>query len=136
MQIKAVHHIAIIASDYKRSLHFYTEILGLKMISEHYRASRQSYKTDLALSDGTYVVELFSFSSPPERVSHPEACGLRHLAFAVTDIEQAIHEMTANGIECEPIRIDEYTGRKFTFLQDPDQLPIELYEVESEGKGM
>lgn len=106
------------------------------MISEHYRASRQSYKTDLALSDGTYVVELFSFSSSPERVSYPEACGLRHLAFAVTDIEQAIHEMTANGIECESIRIDEYTGQKFTFLQDPDQLPIELYEVESEGKGM
>lgn len=132
MQIKAVHHIAIIASDYQRSLHFYTEILGLKMISEHYRASRESYKTDLALPDGTYVVELFSFPSPPQRVSRPEACGLRHLAFAVTDIEQAVLEMTAKGVECEPVRIDEYTGRKFTFLQDPDKLPIELYEVGTE----
>ena len=132
MQIKAVHHIAIIASDYQRSLHFYTEILGLKMISEHYWASRESYKTDLALPDGTYVVELFSFPSPPQRVSRPEASGLRHLAFAVTDIEQAVLEMTAKGVECEPVRIDEYTGRKFTFLQDPDKLPIELYEVGTE----
>ena len=130
MQLKAVHHIAIIASNYERSLYFYTEILGLKVLSEHYRVSRESYKTDLALPDGTYMVELFSFPSPPERVSRPEACGLRHLAFAVTNIEQAIKEITAKGVECEPIRIDEYTGRKFTFLQDPDQLPIELYETE------
>lgn len=130
MQSKAVHHIAIIASDYMQSLRFYTEILNLKIISEHYRDSRQSYKTDLALPDGTYVVELFSFPSPPQRVSHPEACGLRHLAFAVADIDKAIAEVTAKGVECEPVRIDEYTGRKFTFLQDPDKLPIELYEVQ------
>lgn len=130
MQIKAVHHIAIIASAYMQSLRFYTEILNLKIISEHYRDSRQSYKTDLALPDGTYVVELFSFPSPPQRVSHPEACGLRHLAFAVADIDKAIAEVTAKGVECEPVRIDEYTGRKFTFLQDPDKLPIELYEVQ------
>ena len=130
MQIKAVHHIAIIASDYMQSLRFYTEILNLKIISEHYRDSRQSYKTDLALPDGTYVVELFSFPSPPQRVSHPEACGLSHLAFAVADIDKAIAEVTAKGVECEPVRIDEYTGRKFTFLQDPDKLPIELYEVQ------
>ena len=130
MQIKAVHQIAIIASDYMQSLRFYTEILNLKIISEHYRDSRQSYKTDLALPDGTYVVELFSFPSPPQRVSHPEACGLRHLAFAVADIDKAIAEVTAKGVECEPVRIDEYTGRKFTFLQDPDKLPIELYEVQ------
>lgn len=134
MQIKAVHHIAIIASDYQKSLRFYTDILGLKKISEHYRASRESYKTDLALPDGTYVVELFSFPSPPQRVSRPEACGLRHLAFAVTNIEQAIKEITAKGVECEPIRIDEYTNKKFTFLQDPDKLPIELYEIESEDQ--
>ena len=91
---------------------------------------RDRYKTDLALPDGTYVVELFSFPSPPQRVSHPEACGLRHLAFAVADIDKAIAEVTAKGVECEPVRIDEYTGRKFTFLQDPDKLPIELYEVQ------
>lgn len=130
MQIKAVHHIAIIASNYMQSLRFYTEILDLKIISEHYRDSRQSYKTDLALQDGTYVVELFSFPSPPQRVSHPEACGLRHLAFAVADIDKAIAEVVAKGVECEPVRIDEYTGRKYTFLQDPDKLPIELYEVQ------
>lgn len=130
MQIKAVHHIAIIASDYMQSLRFYTEVLGLKIISEHYRDSRQSYKTDLALPDATYVVELFSFPSPPQRVSHPEACGLRHLAFAVADIDKAIAEVAAKGVECEPVRIDEYTGRKFTFLQDPDKLPIELYEAQ------
>ncbi len=130
MQIKAVHHIAIIASNYMQSLRFYTEILDLKIISEHYRDSRQSYKTDLALPDGTYVVELFSFPSPPQRVSHPEACGLRHLAFAVADIDKAIAEVVAKGVECEPVRIDEYTGRKYTFLQDPDKLPIELYEVQ------
>ena len=134
MQIKAVHHIAIIASDYQKSLRFYTDILGLKKISEHYRASRESYKTDLALPDGTYVVELFSFPSPPQRVSRPEACGLRHLAFAVTNIEQAIKEITAKGVECESIKIDEYTNKKFTFLQDPDKLPIELYEIESEDQ--
>lgn len=130
MQIKAVHHIAVIASDYMRSLRFYTEVLGLRVISEHYRDFRQSYKTDLALPDGTYVVELFSFPSPPQRVSHPEACGLRHLAFAVADIDKAIAEVTAKGVACEPVRTDEYTGRRFTFLQDPDKLPIELYEVE------
>lgn len=130
MQIKAVHHIAVIASDYMRSLRFYTEVLGLRVISEHYRDSRQSYKTNLALPDGTYVVELFSFPSPPQRVSHPEACGLRHLAFAVADIDKAIAEVTAKGVACEPVRTDEYTGRRFTFLQDPDKLPIELYEVE------
>ena len=134
MQIKAVHHIAIIASDYQKSLRFYTDILGLKKISEHYRASRESYKTDLALPDGTYVVELFSFPSPPQRVSRPEACGLRHLAFAVTNIEQAIKEIRAKGVECESIRIDEYTNKKFTFLQDPDKLPIELYEIEAEDQ--
>lgn len=134
MQIKAVHHIAIIVSDYQKSLRFYTDILGLKKISEHYRASRESYKTDLALPDGTYVVELFSFPSPPQRVSRPEACGLRHLAFAVTNIEQAIKEIRAKGVECESIRIDEYTNKKFTFLQDPDKLPIELYEIESEDQ--
>ena len=134
MQIKAIHHIAIIVSDYQKSLRFYTDILGLKKISEHYRASRESYKTDLALPDGTYVVELFSFPSPPQRVSRPEACGLRHLAFAVTNIEQAIKEIRAKGVECESIRIDEYTNKKFTFLQDPDKLPIELYEIESEGQ--
>lgn len=129
MPIVAVHHIAVIASDYARSLKFYTEVLGLKQAGEHYRAERRSYKSELTLPTGEYVVELFSFPQPPPRPSHPEACGLRHLAFAVDDIEAEVARLTAAGAECEPIRIDEFTGRRFTFLPDPDNLPIELYEA-------
>lgn len=125
--LKKIHHIAIICSDYVRSKQFYTAILGLEVMQEVYREARASYKCDLALN-GNYVVELFSFPDPPSRVSRPEAAGLRHLAFEVENIDQAVADLKAKGIETEAIRIDEYTGKRFTFFFDPDQLPIELYE--------
>jgi glyoxylase I family protein len=128
MSFLAIHHVAIICSDYERSKHFYTQILGLKIIAEAYRAERQSYKLDLAVADGTQL-ELFSFPNPPERPSRPEACGLRHLAFAVADVEQIKMDLEQKGIVVEPIRVDEYTGKKFTFFADPDGLPLEVYEV-------
>ena len=127
LQLNRVHHIAIICSDYRRSLDFYTRVLGFRVIAEHYRAERHSYKTDLALGDD-YVIELFSFPSPPARVSRPEAAGLRHLAFEVNDIDDAVKELDAQGIDHESIRTDEYTGKRFLFFADPDDLPIELYE--------
>ena len=130
MPFLAIHHVAIICSDYPRSKHFYTQILGFKIIAEAYRAERQSYKLDLAVADGTQL-ELFSFPNPPERPSRPEACGLRHLAFAVGDIEQLKKDLEQKGVAVEPIRIDEYTGKKFTFFADPDGLPLEIYEVTS-----
>lgn len=122
-----VHHIAIICSDYQKSKQFYTEILGLKIIREVYREARDSYKLDLAIGEN-YVIELFSFPNPPKRTSRPEACGLRHLAFEVNDIEGKRQELIAKGIEVEEIRIDEFTNKKFTFFSDPDDLPIEFYE--------
>ncbi|MES2675638.1 MAG: VOC family protein [Pseudomonadota bacterium] len=128
MQLNCIHHIAIICSDYPRSKYFYTEILGFRVIAEAYRAERQSYKLDLALVDGTQL-ELFSFPNPPSRPSTPEACGLRHLAFAVLDVTATKQELHSKGIAVEPIRIDEYTGKKFTFFKDPDGLPLELYEM-------
>lgn len=128
MLLHAVHHIAVICSDYARSLHFYTEVLGLRVLAEHYRKERESYKTDLALPHGNYVIELFSFPHPPRRVSRPEACGLRHLAFAVDNVPAAVAELQEKGVDCEAVRTDEYTGRRFAFLFDPDGLPIELYE--------
>ncbi len=127
LHLNKVHHIAIICSDYQRSLDFYTRVLGLKVLAEHYRAERQSYKTDLALGDD-YVVELFSFVAPPPRVSCPEAAGLRHLAFEVDNIAEALLDLDAMGIEHEEVRIDEFTGKHFVFFQDPDGLPIEMYE--------
>ena len=127
LHLNKVHHIAIICSDYQRSLHFYTHVLGLTVLAEHYRESRQSYKTDLALGD-EYVVELFSFPSPPPRVTRPEAAGLRHLAFEVDDIIETMQELDAMGVEHEEVRTDEYTGKRFLFFQDPDGLPIEVYE--------
>jgi glyoxylase I family protein len=127
LQLNKVHHIAIICSDYRRSLEFYTCVLGLRVLAEHYRAERQSYKTDLALGED-YVVELFSFPSPPPRPTRPEATGLRHLAFEVDDIDAAVNELDRLSIPHEAIRTDEYTDRRFLFLQDPDGLPIELYE--------
>ena len=130
MQLNNLHHVAIICSDYVRSKHFYSVTLGLRVVAEAYRAERQSYKLDLALPDGTQL-ELFSFPTPPARPSQPEACGLRHLAFAVTDVAETKHELESKGIAVEPIRIDEYTGKKFTFFKDPDGLPLELYEVKS-----
>ena len=126
--IKSIHHIAIICSDYQVSKKFYVEILGLKILAEHYRAERQSNKLDLKLGD-QYVIELFSFPNPPKRISKPEAAGLRHLAFAVDDLEKAIQHLKENDIETEPIRVDEFTSKRFTFFSDPDGLPLEFYEV-------
>lgn len=128
LQLSALHHIAIICSDYALSKKFYTQVLGFKVIQEVYRAERRSYKLDLELN-GTYLIELFSFPDPPNRVTRPEACGLRHLAFAVTDIQKEVETLTNLGIKVEPIRVDEHTGRKFAFFSDPDELPIELYQI-------
>lgn len=127
LKINKVHHIAIIASDYQKSKHFYTEILGLQIVREVYREARDSYKLDLAIGEN-YVIELFSFPNPPARPSRPEACGLRHLAFEVEDVAAAKQNLESKGIEVEDIRIDEFTGKKFTFFADPDDLPIEFYE--------
>ena len=122
-----IHHAAIICSDYERSRRFYTEVLGLRVLAEHLRAERQSWKLDLALPDGSQI-ELFSFPSPPPRPSKPEAQGLRHLAFVVHDVARSKRELEALGVVVEDIRVDEHTGRRFTFLADPDGLPLELYE--------
>ena len=125
--LKAIHHVAIICSDYTRSKHFYTSLLKLEILAEHYREARDSYKLDLRLPNGNQL-ELFSFPHPPARPSRPEACGLRHLAFAVDSIAEVVDYLQQQGVEVEEIRIDEYTGRKYTFFQDPDGLPLELYE--------
>jgi len=127
LTLNKVHHIAILCSDYKKSKIFYTEILGLKIIREIYREERQSYKLDLALN-GIYIVELFSFPNPPKRPSRPEAAGLRHLAFEVTNLEETIDFLNSKNIESESIRIDGTTQKRFTFIADPDLLPIEFYE--------
>lgn len=126
MHFNKIHHVAIISSDYNKSKEFYVNILGLEVVREVYRSERDSYKLDLKLGDSQ--IELFSFPNPPKRVSRPEACGLRHLAMEVDDIEEAALYLNSKGIEVEPVRIDEYTDRKFTFFQDPDGLPLELYE--------
>mgnify|MGYP000356768065 FL=1 len=126
--LRSIHHAAIICSDYAVSKRFYTETLGLAVIAEHHRESRQSYKLDLALPDGGQI-ELFSFPDAPPRPSRPEAQGLRHLAFAVDDVAQCKTWLERQGVAVEPIRTDEYTGRRFTFFADPDGLPLELYEA-------
>lgn len=128
LNLHSLHHIAIICSDYERSKKFYTEVLGFTVIQEIYRKERDSYKLDLALN-GQYLLELFSFPDPPKRVSRPEACGLRHLAFAVSNIEKEVEKLRDLKILVEDIRIDESTGKKFTFFTDPDDLPIELYQI-------
>jgi len=125
--LKSIHHVAIICSDYEASKKFYTEILGLEIVAEHYRAERQSYKLDLKLGD-QYVVELFSFPNPPRRTSRPEAAGLRHLAFAVSNLDEVVQQLNEKGVTTESLRVDEYTGKRFTFFSDPDGLPLELYE--------
>lgn len=125
--LKSVHHIAVICSDYERSKRFYTEVLGMEILAENYRPERKSYKLDLILN-GVYCIELFSFPDPPERVSNPEASGLRHVAFSVDNIENARDELALKNVICEPIRVDEFTGKRFTFFADPDGLPIELVE--------
>lgn len=127
MKLVRTHHVAIIVSNYDTSKAFYTEILGLEIVSEVFRPERQSYKLDLRLPDGTQI-ELFSFPSPPVRPSYPEACGLRHLAFEVLDIDAAVTELQHHGVNVENVRVDEHTGKRFTFFADPDGLPLELYE--------
>lgn len=127
-----IHHVAIIASNYARSKQFYAEVLGFAVIRETYRADRQSYKLDLQVGDRTQI-ELFSFPNPPARPTRPEACGLRHLAFRVTDLDAAVAELAERGIATEPIRLDELTDRRFTFFRDPDDLPLELYEAAAIG---
>lgn len=127
LSLKGVHHIAIICSNYEKSKHFYTQILGFTIDQEIYRLERDSYKLDLSLN-GHYTIELFSFPSPAPRPSRPEAMGLRHLAFNVDNISEAKLQLESSGIECEPIRVDESTNKKFFFFSDPDDLPLELYE--------
>ncbi|MBU2948309.1 VOC family protein [Zobellia uliginosa] len=127
MAFNKIHHIAIICSDYQKSKHFYVEILGLEILNEVFRKERQSYKLDLALN-GKYIIELFSFPNPPQRPSRPEAQGLRHLAFEVDNVSEERERLIKKGVDVEPIRTDEFTGRKFTFFADPDDLPLELYE--------
>lgn len=124
---KAIHHVAIICSDYAISKKFYTDILGCEIIAENYREHRDSYKLDLLLPSGGRI-ELFSFPNPPERPSQPEARGLRHLAFVVESVEQTRSYLESKGVEVEPIRVDEFTDKRYTFFQDPDGLPLELYE--------
>ncbi|WP_298914154.1 VOC family protein [uncultured Nostoc sp.] len=127
MKTTGIHHVAIICSDYDRSKKFYVEVLGFPIIQEIFRAERNSYKLDLKVAENTQI-ELFSFPNPPQRFSSPEACGLRHLAFKVDDVEQTVFYLKSKGLKVEDIRIDEITGKKFTFFQDPDNLPLEIYE--------
>ena len=126
MNLRQIHHVAIIVSDYKKSMKFYVETLGFQIIRENYRPSRGDYKLDLKLEG--CELELFSASGNPPRPSYPEACGLRHLAFRVDDVDAAIAELREKGIETEPVRVDEFTGKRMTFFQDPDGLPLELHE--------
>lgn len=123
---KMIHHVAIIASNYEQSRHFYVDLLGFEVIRENYRKERDSYKLDLKIGDSE--IELFSFPNSPKRPSYPEACGLRHLCFKVEDIEAAVKVLNEKNIQTEPIRIDEYTNKKYVFFNDPDGLPLELYE--------
>ncbi len=125
--LDAIHHVAVIASDYERSKRFYAEVLGLRVIREVWRAERRSWKCDLAV--GSAQIELFSFPEPPPRPSRPEACGLRHLAFSVAALDPVVARLEAGGVAVERVRVDEHTGRRFTFLADPDGLPLELYEA-------
>jgi glyoxylase I family protein len=128
MKTTGIHHVAIICSDYHRSKKFYVETLGFTIIAETFRAERNSYKLDLQVGENAQI-ELFSFPSPPQRFTSPEACGLRHLAFKVDDIKQTVDYLNSQGIATENIRIDELTSKKFTFFKDPDNLPLEIYET-------
>lgn len=128
LNLKGPHHVAIICSDYAVSKMFYTEVLGFEIISETYREKRDSYKLDLKVGDG-FQIELFSFPNPPSRLTQPEACGLRHLAFATDDIASAIENLLKYGVKAEAVRTDELTGKRYTFFADPDGLPLELYEI-------
>ncbi|MEH1919296.1 SMU1112c/YaeR family gloxylase I-like metalloprotein [Nostoc sp.] len=127
MKTTGIHHVAIICSDYDRSKAFYVETLGFSIIQETFRTARNSYKLDLKVAENTQI-ELFSFPNPPERPSKPESCGLRHLAFQVDDVEETVFYLKSKGLEVENIRVDEITGKKYTFFKDPDNLPLEIYE--------
>ncbi|MHC5753802.1 MAG: SMU1112c/YaeR family gloxylase I-like metalloprotein [Nostoc sp.] len=127
MKTTGIHHVAIICSDYDRSKAFYVETLGFSIIQETFRAARNSYKLDLKVAENTQI-ELFSFPNPPERPSKPESCGLRHLAFQVDDVDETVVYLKSKGLEVENIRVDEITGKKYTFFKDPDNLPLEIYE--------
>lgn len=126
MKLETIHHVAIIVSDYERSKDFYVNKLGFEVVRENYRAERDDYKLDLRLGD--CELEIFGIKNSPARPSYPEACGLRHLAFYVEDVEQTVKELNALGIETEPVRLDAFTGKKMTFFKDPDGLPLELHE--------
>ena len=127
MRLSSIHHIAIIVSDYAAAKDFYVNKLGIQVIRENYRPERRDWKLDLRISD-TVELEIFAEENPPKRVNRPEACGLRHLAFHVDDVEAVVGELAEVGIPCEPIRTDTYTGKKMTFFFDPDGLPLELHE--------
>ncbi len=128
MKIERLHHLAIICSDYNKSKLFYTEILGFKIESEVFRKERNSYKLDLSVN-GHYLIELFSFPEPPKRPSRPEATGLRHICFGIQDIESTVEYLKSKNVIVEAIRIDEFTNKRFAFFSDPDDLPIEIYEL-------
>jgi glyoxylase I family protein len=128
MKTRGIHHVAIICSDYEKSKSFYVDILGFSIIQETFRESRNSYKLDLRVGNGD-AIELFSFPDPPKRLSSPEGCGLRHLAFEVDDIQECVAYLKSKNIELEDIRIDELTGKQFTFFKDPDNLPLEIYQT-------
>lgn len=127
MRLNSVHHIAIIVSDIAAAKEFYVDKLGFEIIRENYRPGREDWKLDLRIDDHTEL-EIFAEKNPPKRVSRPEACGLRHLAFRVGNVEETVKELEMHGIPCEPIRTDTYTGEKMTFFADPDGLPIEIHE--------
>lgn len=127
LKLNSIHHSSIICSDFERSKKFYTEVLGLKILQEIYRSDRDSFKLDLSLH-GHFILELFSFPNPPARLSKPEACGMRHIAFETDSVDAAVEVLKQKGVDCEPVRTDEHTHKKYTFLKDPDGLPIELYE--------
>ena len=127
MNLSAIHHVAIIVSDYEASKEFYVNKLGFSIIRENYRPERKDWKLDLRLSDSVEL-EIFAEENPPKRVNRPEACGLRHLAFQVDCVEETVNELAVRGIVCEPVRVDTYTGKRMTFFFDPDGLPLELHE--------
>ncbi|WP_455795679.1 SMU1112c/YaeR family gloxylase I-like metalloprotein [Clostridium butyricum] len=126
MNLNMIHHVAIIVSDYKKSKDFYVNLLGFKIIRENYRPERNDYKLDLKL--GECELEIFGIENSPKRVTKPEACGLRHLAFKVDSVEHTVNELNRKGIITESIRFDQYTNKKMTFFFDPDGLPLELHE--------
>ena len=127
MNFSAIHHVAIIVSDYEVSREFYVERLGFEVVRENWRPEKRDWKLDLRVNPTTEL-EVFAPENPPERPSYPEACGLRHLAFRVSDIDAAVAELAERGIECEPVRTDDFTGERMTFFSDPDGLPLELHE--------